>query len=83
MLLKERLNSNGQQFHQYQQNEQPPLAPKSLNIKKKYHDTCMTLGIKVLAWDRQNIVAGLNLLMGSQLSLDKWISNCNTDICNQ
>jgi hypothetical protein len=63
MLLKESLNSDSQQFHQYQQSEQTTSHIKSLNIKKKDHDTCMTLGIRVLAWDRQNIVAGLNLLM--------------------
>ena len=65
MLLKESLNSDSQQFHQYQQSEQTTSHIKSLNIKKKDHDTCMTLGIRVLAWDRQNIVAGLNLLMWS------------------
>jgi len=26
MIVKKSLNSNGQQFHQYQQNEQSPLA---------------------------------------------------------
>jgi hypothetical protein len=27
-IWKENLNSDGQQFHQYQQNEQPPLVLK-------------------------------------------------------
>jgi hypothetical protein len=39
------------------------------------------LDIQVLALDRQRNVAGLNRLMGSQLSpLDNWIFNSNTDI---
>jgi hypothetical protein len=33
-LWKESLNSDGQQFHQYQQNEQPPLTLKPLNTNK-------------------------------------------------
>ena len=31
---KESFNSDGQQFHQYQQNVQPPFTSKQLNIKK-------------------------------------------------
>ena len=31
---KERLNSDGQQFHQYQQNEQPPLTFTHWILKK-------------------------------------------------
>jgi hypothetical protein len=35
----------------------------------------MTLEIQVLAWDRHKNVAGLNWLMGFQLSpFDNWIS---------
>ena len=33
--MKRNLNSDGQQFHQDQQNEQSPPHLKSLNIKKK------------------------------------------------
>ena len=32
---KESLNSDGQQFHQYQQNKQSPLAKESLNSDKE------------------------------------------------
>ena len=35
LSYKESFNSDGQQFHQYQQNVQPPLTSKQLNIKKK------------------------------------------------
>jgi len=34
-LWKENLNSDGQQFHPYQQNEHPTLDLKSLNTNKK------------------------------------------------
>ena len=44
-LQKERLNSEGQQFHKYQQNEQSPLTST--------HWTD-------LAWDRHKNVAELN-----------------------
>ena len=41
----------------------------------------MTLKLQVLAWDNHKNVAGLNRLMGSQLSpLDNLISNDNTYI---
>jgi hypothetical protein len=43
---KESLNSDGQQFHQYQQNEQSPHW-----TQKSPQD--MTLEIQVLAWERQ------------------------------
>jgi hypothetical protein len=32
LLLKESLNSDGQQFHQYQQNEQSPLTYLLLSL---------------------------------------------------
>ena len=39
----------------------------------------MMLEIYFLVWDRHKYVAGLNRLMGSQLSpLDNWIFNDNT-----
>ena len=34
-LWKERLNSDGHRFHQYQQNEQPPLILTKLTEHKK------------------------------------------------
>jgi len=44
----------------------------------------MTLEIQVLDWNRHNIVAWLNLLIGHQpFPLDNWISNGNAyyNIC--
>jgi hypothetical protein len=44
----------------------------------------MVLEIQVLAWDRHKKVAGLNQLMGTQISpIDNWISNGNTYINKQ
>jgi len=37
-VWKESLNSDGQQFHQYQQNQQPPLILTELTEHKKDHD---------------------------------------------
>jgi hypothetical protein len=34
LSYKESFNSDGQQFHQYQQNVQPPFTSKQLNLKK-------------------------------------------------
>ena len=55
------------QFNQYKQNEQSSLILPELNKPKK-SPRHMTLEIKVLAWDRHNIVAELNRLMGPQSS---------------
>ena len=52
-LWKESLNSTGQQFHQYQRNEQSSLTEHN---KRPQH---MALEIQVLAWDRHTLVAGL------------------------
>ena len=38
---------------------------------------------RTLAWDRHAHVVVLNRLMGSQPSLDNWISNSITDISKQ
>jgi hypothetical protein len=38
MLYKESLNSDDQQFRQYQQNEQSPLTLTELTEHKKDHD---------------------------------------------
>ena len=46
-LWKESLNSNGQQFHQYQQNKQSPFTLVNWTQKTPWH---MTLEIQVLAW---------------------------------
>jgi hypothetical protein len=40
-LWKESLNSDGQQFHQYQQNEQPTLILTELTKRKKKEDNDM------------------------------------------
>ena len=50
---KENFKSDGQQFHQYQQNVQPPLTSKQLNIKKR---RCMVLQLQVLVWNRHKNV---------------------------
>jgi hypothetical protein len=55
-------NSDGHQFHQYQQNEQSLLILIKLAEHKK-RPQHMTLEIQVLAWDRHNNVVGLILLM--------------------
>jgi hypothetical protein len=73
MLWKESLNSDGQQFHQYQQNEQLSLTFIQWTQKNPWH---MTLEIQILDWDRHKTVAGLNWLSGYKSSpLDNWFSN--------
>ena len=56
------LNSYGQQFHWYQQNEQSLLTRNNWTQKSPRH---MALEIHVLAWDSCQNVAALNRLMGS------------------
>jgi len=46
-VIKKSLSSDGQQFHQYQQND---LAPQ-INEHRKIRLWQVTLEIKVLAWD--------------------------------
>jgi hypothetical protein len=53
---KESLNSDGQQFYQYQQNEESHIT--SNNLFNKNHD--MTLNFKVMAWDRHLHMARLH-----------------------
>jgi len=78
ILWEASLNSDGQQFHQYQQNAQSPLALTQWTHIKPWP---MTLEIQVLAWDRHKHVAGLNRLMGLQCSpFDNWISSGHTYI---
>jgi hypothetical protein len=72
---KESLNSDGQQFHQYQQYEQLPLTSNHWTQKKPQY---VTLESHVPPWDKHKNVVGLNRLMGFQPSpLDNWISNGN------
>ena len=63
-LCRESLNTDGHQFHQYQQNETIYSSPQFVNIKETM--TYMTLEIQVLVWDRHRSVAVLNQLMGKQ-----------------
>jgi len=55
LIVKRKLNSDGNQFHQYQQNNQLPLIFTELAERKK----TMTLEIHVLTWDRHIKVAKL------------------------
>ena len=54
--------SNGQQFHQYKQNEQSLLTSNIWTEKGPWR---MMLEIHVLALDKHKHAAGLKLLMGS------------------
>jgi hypothetical protein len=65
IIAKWKLNRDGHQFHQYQQNEQSPLSLTEITEQKTI-PRHMTLKIHVLAWDRNNNVAELNRLMVSQ-----------------
>ena len=60
-LWQESLNTDGQQFHQYQQNEQSPLTLTHLTQKQGRH---ITLEIRIIAMDRHTDAAGLNRLIG-------------------
>jgi hypothetical protein len=60
------MHGDGQQFYQYQQNEQQAHF-KSLNIIKNIRPT-HTLKIQVMAWDGNKNMEGLLQLMGSQSS---------------
>ena len=70
ILWRERFNTDGQQFYQYQQSEQSSLTLTHCRQKRRWH---ATLKIQVRAWDRHRNVAELNLLIGSQHSL---LDNC-------
>ena len=65
---KEQPPLTGQQFHQYQQKEQPPLTSNNWRQEKPKH---MALEIQVLASDRHTIVAGFNQSVGLQ-SYPSW-----------
>ena len=72
-LWTESLDSDGQQFHKYQQNKKSPFTLTHRTQNRPQH---IMLEIQVLAWDKHNNVAGLNQLMGSLPSPhDNWISN--------
>ena len=73
-LWKAILNNDGQPFHQYQQNERPSLTINHWTQEKPWRGT---LKIQVLAWDRHNIIAGLNRLMCSWEYGESLIRNKN------
>ena len=50
-MKKKSLNSDGHQFHQYQQKEQSPLISTELTKPQK-RTRHMTLEIQVMAWNR-------------------------------
>jgi hypothetical protein len=54
--LTRNLNKDGQQFHKFQQSQQPPQTREQL---KKNH---MELEIQVVLWDSHKYAAGLNQL---------------------
>jgi len=58
------LNSDDQQFHQYQQNAQSISNHKSL--KKQKRPQHMPMEIRVLVWDVHTNVTGLNWLIISK-----------------
>ena len=62
MIMKESLNSDGHQFHQYQQNKQSPLIITELTENKTDHS--MTLEIEVLVPTQK--CGGVKPLMESQ-----------------
>jgi hypothetical protein len=59
-LWKESLNNDCQQFHQYQQNEQPPLTSNHQTLSRPRH---IPKENRLLTWDRLINAAGLNRLM--------------------
>ena len=70
--MKKRLNVDGQQFYQYQQNEQSPPTPKSLNINK------------TTPYDVENPDIGLRQVQTcgeakpiSEIPPDNWISSAS------
>ena len=70
--MKKRLNVDGQQFYQYQQNEQSPLTTKSLNINK------------TTPYDVENPDIGLRQVQTcgeakpiSEIPPDNWISSAS------
>ena len=66
ILPKESLNSDGHQFHQYQQKEQLPLIGTKLTTQ--IYPRHMMLEIQILAWDKHTHMVVLNRLMASQPS---------------
>ena len=74
-IFKLFLNSDGQQFHQYQHSEQPPIISNAKRPSHLWH-----LDIHFLARDRHTYMARLNRLKIVQPPFDNWISNDKIDI---
>jgi hypothetical protein len=53
------INSDGQQFHRYQQNEQPPLNSSS-NQWKRNRPRHVALTMHIITWDSRKNIAGGN-----------------------
>ena len=71
----ESLNSDGQQFYQYQHNEQPPLTSKHRTHKENQHTA---FKIQALTWDKNNKCGGIYLTSGfPTTSLDFFILTTN------
>ena len=51
LFWQENLNSDGQQFHRYQQTKHAPLTTNDFSTKRPRH---MSLEIQILAWGRLN-----------------------------
>ena len=66
IMTRKLKNNDSQQFHQYQQNEHPPLTINHWIQQKEQH---MTLEIKFLAWDRPTKVKGVKPVNGHYYSL--------------
>ena len=76
ILWNGRLNSDGQQSHQYQQNEQS--LPTFTYWTQKRRPRHITSEIQLLSWDRHTNVAGFNRLFGCKPSpLNKRKSKAN------
>jgi hypothetical protein len=61
---KETLNSDGQQFHQYQQNELSTLTFTHWTYNKQWH---MTLEIQILSWNALSHNTILKFHCGGQI----------------
>lgn len=59
-FVKENLESDGQQYHKYQQNEQPPLTSHHVTQCRPQH---VALEIQGGAWDSDMHLAGLNRII--------------------
>ena len=61
LLWEKRWNRDGQQFHQYPQNEQPPLTYNHWTLQNRPRH--VALNILVLAWDIHQNCDGVKTLI--------------------